>query len=185
MKKLLSCALSFLILLLLTSCTDDWMPYENTEYDINCEVKGNIFLISEIETELLELVAEYDNDAKLTFVQYKFESETSGTAEFQFFREYEINGKYYSVLITLFANIDDSIIYKVSYEEGISKRVTGYRNAIIRNNENAYDIYSSYLYNTALEERKDLLYSTVLFYGDNVVVCNYDENNNLISRSEF
>ena len=72
MKRLLSCALSFLFLLLLTSCTDDWMPYENTEYDINQKVKGNIFLISEIESELLELAAEYDNDAKLTFVQYKF-----------------------------------------------------------------------------------------------------------------
>ncbi len=185
MKRLLSCALSFLFLLLLTSCTDDWMPYENTEYDINQKVKGNIFLISEIESELLELAAEYDNDAKLTFVQYKFESETSGTAEFQFFREYEKNGKYYSVLITLFANIDDSIIYKVCYEEGISKRVTGYRNAIIRNDEDAYDIYTSYLNNTDLEERNDLLYSTVLFYDDNVVVCNYDENNDLISRSEL
>lgn len=185
MKRFLSYTLSFFILLLLTSCTDDWMPYENTEYCINYEVEGDIFLISEIESELLELVAEYDDDVKLTFVQYQFESETSGTVEFQFFRDYETNGKYYSVLITLFANIDDNIIYKVNYEEGTSKRVTGYRNAIIRNNENAYNIYSSYLYDIALEERSGLFYSNVLFYDDNVVVCHYDKNNKLISRSEL
>lgn len=185
MKRFLSCALAFFILLLLTSCTDDWMPYENTEYDINYKIEGDIFVISEIESELLELVAEYDDKVKLTFVQYQFESETSDTAEFQFFRDYVTNGKYYSVLITLFANVDDSIIYRVNYEEGISKRVTGYRNAIVRNDENAYDIYSSYLSDIALEKRSDLLYSNVLFYDDNVFVCHYDKNNKLISRSEL
>lgn len=185
MKRFLSCLILFFILFLITSCTDDWMPYENTEYGINYEVEGDIFLISEIESELLELVSEYDDNVKLTFVQYQFESETSGTVEFQFFRDYETNGKYYSVLITLFANIDDSIIYKVNYEEGISKRVNGYRNPIIRNNENAYDIYSLYLSDIALEEISGLSYSDVLFYDDNVVVCHYDKNNKLISRSEM
>ena len=185
MEKILSCMLSFFILLLLTSCTDDWMPYENTDYSVHYKVEGNIFVISEIESELLKLAAEYDDDVTLTFVRYQFESETSGTAEFQFFREYETDGKYYSILITIFANIDDSIIYKVNYEEGISKRVAGYRNAIIRKNENAYNIYVSSLYDIALAERNDLSYSEVLYYGDNVVVCHFSKNNELISRSEL
>ena len=187
MKRFLSYTLSFFILLLLTSCTDDWMPYENTEYCINYEVEGDIFLISEIESELLELVAEYDDDVKLTFVQYQFESETSGTVEFQFFRDYETNGKYYSVLITLFANIDDNIIYKVNYEEGTSKRVTGYRNAIIRNNENAYNIKTIL---KAFSETYDLLddeqkRSLISFLIKDIQIYPKDENESILKSIEF
>lgn len=187
MKRVIFCVLSLILLHLLTSCSDkdDWIPYKNDEYNVYYKVEGNIFLISEIESELSTLVEEYADDVDLTFVQYQFNNETTGTVEFQFFKEYETKGKYYSVIITLLASIDDGVIYKLNYEEGISKRLTGYRNSIIRNNENAYNIYISNLYNIKLEDRKELKYSNVIFLNENIIVCYYDKNNNLILRTKL
>lgn len=39
---------------------------------------------------------------------------------------------YYSVVITLYANLSNGIIYKVNYEEGHGKRVRGYSNNILK-----------------------------------------------------
>lgn len=186
MKRVIFCVLTIFLLQLLTSCSDkdDWIPYKNETYNVYYKIEGNIFLISDIESELSTLVEEYADDVKLTFVQYQFNNETTGTAEFQFFKEYNTKGKYYSVIITLLADINDGVIYKLNYEEGISKRVRGYRNSISRNNENAYNVYISNLYNVKLD-KKELEYSNVIFLNENIIVCHYDKYNNLILRTEF
>lgn len=68
---------------------DDWATYKNVNYELCTKIEGNIFLISEIESELLSVISKYDNDVKLTYAQYIFEDENNGVVEFQFFREYK------------------------------------------------------------------------------------------------
>ena len=185
MKRLLICGITFLIVILFTSCDDDWAPYTNVNYDVEYELKGDIFQLSEIEPELFTLVCEYDDNVKLTYAEFEFTDKNNGVAEYQFFREYKIGSKYYGVLITLYADINNKTVYRLNYEEGIGKRVRGYINNIKRADENAYDIYVSGLEEINPELKNDMSYACVLYYNDGIIFNCYDKNNAVILHSEL
>ena len=185
MKRLLFCGITFLIVILFTSCDDDWAPHTNVNYDINYQLNGDIFQLSEIESELFSLVCEYDDNVKLTYAEFEFKTKNYGVAKFEFFREYKIGTKYYGVLITLYADINNKTVYRLNYEEGIGKRVRGYINNIKRADENAYDIYVSGLEEINPELKNDMSYACVFYYNDGIIFNCYDKNNAVILHSKL
>ena len=185
MKRLLFCGITILIIILSTSCGDDWEPYTNVNYDINYQLNGDIFQLSEIESELFSLVCEYDDNVKLTYAEFEFKTKNYGVAEFEFFREYKIGTKYYGVLITLYANLYTKTVYKLNYKEGRGNVVRGNISRIGRADENAYDIYISGLDEITPDIRNDISYACVLYYNDGIIFNCYDKNNAVILHSEL
>lgn len=180
-KTILFIVLVFYIFSFSACKDDDWATYKNVNYELCTKIEGNIFLISEIESELLSVISMYDNDVKLTYAQYIFEDENNGVVEFQFFREYKKGSTYYSVVITLYANLSNGIIYKVNYEEGHGKRVRGYSNNILKKDENAFDIYQSSL-NNSIINYNTVEYTKIQYQNNEVSVYLYSYEGELLYK---
>ena len=185
MKRLLFCGITFLIVILSTSCDDDWEPYTNVNYDINYQLNGDIFQLSEIESELFSLVCEYDDNVKLTYAEFEFKTKNYGVAEFEFFREYKIGTKYYGVLITLYANLYTKTVYKLNYEEGRGNVVRGNISRIGRADDNAYDVYVQGMNEITPDVRNNMSYAWVIYYNDGIIFNCCDKNGAVILHSEL
>ncbi len=179
------CMVLALAAALCTSCDGDVLPYKSVKYDLDYSIAGNIFLITDIEDEITNLVREYNDDVILTQVIYSFESAATGNVTFKFCKEYIENGKYREVLITMYADMDSGVIYEANYEEGSSKRVMPeYLNQIDRKDEDAQEIYIEVL-DDEVQKQNNLAYVDISFGGSDVAVRGYDENDNMICDEEY
>lgn len=168
----------------LSACADDWYEYENKNYEVSVKLEGDVFCISAIESELLAIANEYDDDVKLTYAKYTFEDKSSGTAEFQFFREYEKSKTSFGVVITLHVNLSDKSVYKVNYTEGQSKRVRGYINDIKHKNVSASEVYDYAIAKTSLNE-EEYHYIVAVYCNDSIDISHFTKEMSSVGHIKY
>ena len=167
-------------LFLLSSCTDDFAPYKNTDYEISKYITGDIFVISDIEKSITAIANEYVNDAELSYVEYTLYDEKDGDALFQYKKSYKKNDDGYTTLLNIYIDISTKTAYKVEYTDGISKRVSGFIGSYIgQSNHNALDIYHDLL-GSYDDEFNELKCIKVIYSNDSVIGNCFDSENSLI-----
>lgn len=177
MTKLRFFLILFTITALFTSCMweeDEFAPVQNIRYDIEEEIEGNIFVISEIEKETDDIAKKYSKDVTLCSAQYKFFDKNEGEAVLEY--GYSDMSTGYTTIVEVHIDIATKKTTCVNYKYGITKKL-GYHGEgdteIENKNSDAQQIY--------LEECEksdvysDVEYATVDFYHWGVDVDFYDE----------
>lgn len=155
---------------------EDFAPVQKIRYDIEEEIEGNIFVISEIEKETDDIAKKYSKDVTLCYAQYKFFDKNAGEAVLEY--GYSDMSTGYTTIVEIYIDIATKKTTYVNYKYGITKNL-GYHGEgdreIEDKNSDAQQIY--------LEEREksdvysDAEYATVDFYHWGVDVHFLDENN--------
>ncbi len=110
----------------------DFAPYKSKKYNINYDIKSDIYNLSEIKDEMTSIANKYEKEIKLTSIEYKIENKNNGTVRFGFFRS-DYNGKNKACSILIEADILTKKVTNILYEKGNGKRISGYSNEIVNN----------------------------------------------------
>lgn len=111
-----------LMILLFSGCDNpDFARYEFYEKDISYRIRGDVFIISQIEDEMLDIARKYCDGAKLTQVEYSLDSEVTGKLKFY----YGFVDAGDTTVVMLELNLLSGLVERVIYEKGHSKRVSG------------------------------------------------------------
>lgn len=111
---------------------DDFASYKNETKDVCIELDGDPYIISDIESQLIRIAAEYLKEPSLSYVEYKYRNENDIKAMF-FCEEKYMGGKYNSNL-SIYVDAVSHQIYSINYEYGITKRISGFPTAHLQKN---------------------------------------------------
>ena len=123
---------------------EDFYKYSKKTIEINEYINGNVFIIAEIEDQLLEAVDDIESDMKLAYAEYIFYSDTKVEAKFYYSKPNENNN---NKIVTLKLNVCGKILSSAIFETGIVKRVAlTYSGPLTNNKEiDIYDRYSEFI----------------------------------------
>lgn len=110
----------------------DFAPYKSKKYNIDYDIKSDIYNLSEIKDEMTSLANKYEKEIKLTRIEYEIENKDNGTARFEFYKS-DYNGKNKACSILIEADILTKKVKNILYEKGHGKRISGYSNEIVTN----------------------------------------------------
>lgn len=153
---------------------EDFAPVQNIRYDIEEEIEGNIFVISEIKKETDDIAKNYSKDVTLYSARYKFFDKNEGEAVLEY--GYSDMSTGYTTIVEVHIDIATKKTTCVNYKYGITKNLGDHGEGdteIENKNSDAQKIY--------LEEREksdiysEAEYATVDFYHWGVDVDFYDE----------
>lgn len=138
-KKVMSLSLAGLVLILcvlaiwcfvVTGKTD---PHNSHSEDVDVDVQGDVYQISDIEEELTEIIEKFElgkiENVTINNVEYIFESDETGYAHFSFsFNNIEKDYSYFWNKITLqdlkglaelWISLPDAKVYHITYNYGV------------------------------------------------------------------
>ena len=171
MKKI-SIILLLVLLLFMGACTDDFASYEHNQYDISQSIKGNIYIISEIEPQIKEIASEYSKNAELKYVEYNFE-DNNGTVLFSYEFNYSKGSIGYTELIDIYINMSTKTATRVEYINGHAKRVGGHGSDYINDkNTSAFEIYMNNI--KKAQESKQISRMCITYCNNQILINGYD-----------
>ena len=172
MKKI-SIILLLVLLLFMGACTDDFASYEHNKYDISQSIKGNIYIISEIEPQIKEIASEYSENAELKYVEYNFE-DNNGTVLFSYECNYSKGSIGYTELIDIYIDMSTKTATRVEYINGHAKRVGGHGSDYISDkNTNAFEIYMNNI--KKAQESKHISRMCITYSNNQILINGYDD----------
>ena len=110
----------------------DFAPYKSKKYNIDYDIKSDIYNLSEIKDEMTSIANKYEKGIKLTSIEYKIENKDNGTVRFGFYKS-DYNGKNKACSILIEADILTKKVTNILYDNGHGKRISGWSNEIVTN----------------------------------------------------
>lgn len=110
---------------------DNFVPYEMRSYSVDIGIKGDVYMVSDIETELRQIIENLEDktdNIELSNAKYRLNSDETGTVCFSF--NFDGPGTAYSRfwerltsqnlvgVLELWVSIPDAAIYRVNYNYG-------------------------------------------------------------------
>lgn len=147
---------------------EDFYKYSKEEIKINEHISGNVFIIGEIEGQLINVVNDIEDSMKLAYAEYIFYSNTNVEANFYYSKPAENNNK---KIVILSLNVCERILSSAIFEMGIVKRVALTYSGPLENNRwvDIYDKYSKFI-----EDNELLGDDSELYYPIHITVTSDD-----------
>lgn len=162
---------------------DDYAPYTHYTKELDVDISGDIFVVSKVKDELLSII---DNEnAELCFAYYGFKSLDEGFAEFYF--RVKTNKSNNSIAEKLVYDFSKNKITSLTYEEGITKRVSvpGYYD-FEHNDLDVREIYNGLLANNELQKSvANIEHKYVIRTYGKIVANVVDSEGNRIYSKEY
>ena len=174
-----------LIIIITLPLNEDFAPYSSNEYKISQSISGNLFVISDVQEELDDIVSDYSDNVKLSFVKYKLLDSDSGEALFHYSYQYTKNR--IIAKATFIENVDVIVdihskkVSKVLCNEGISKRVGKYSGTYIQNpGINSIDYYNNYISQINSYTASQISRCEVVLRDNDFCIDCFDSNNKIV-----
>lgn len=173
--------LLFIFVFFQASNDDDFMPYENHTESVNIELNGDVFIISDIEDQLYEVISRYENNMKFLFAEYKLFENGEGEAFFGFSKSNYDTGQ--GIAIHLIADVKTNSIVSINYTMGYGRRIPSLGSRSLGKKD--VDIHKTYTelienneYRTAAEGKN--VCTEITLRNDEIIIISYKypvENN--------
>ena len=108
---------------------DDFAPYTEKTFSEKYTLNTNLFSITELKDETTKIAQNYEEDIKLTQMDYFLEDKNSGLIILQFYKIFQNSPK--ACRIDMKIDVATKQIYNITYQKGHGKRVCGLEKEIV------------------------------------------------------
>lgn len=159
-----------IFIFVMVSTNEDFDTYINKTEDISISLKGNPYIIREVEDEIIKIAEEYLDSPSLSYVEYKYRNENDIKAKF--FCRAKYDGGKYCESLNIYVDTVNKSAYSVNYRYSNTKRADSHSAAHLKKDIDIKSYLDSIVEESGFKNYEDA-YIEFYFYFDEMrsIIC--------------